>query len=302
MVPASNSGVPHAAANLSRPHMNRTVIDTGGTNRPVRLYGSDDYAAMQRACSVAARTLDFITPHVQVGVTTAELDRLIETFMRDHKAVPATLGYKGYPASSCISINEVVNHGIPSDKRRLREGDTLNIDVTAILDGWYGDTSRMYQVGEKIPVKRALLTERTYEAMWAGIKAVRPGATMGDIGAAIQKVAEENRKGRSFSVVRDFVGHGVGRDFHEPPEVRHYGKAGEGLVLEPGMIFTIEPMINAGTWQVKILDDGWTTVTRDREPSAQFEHTIGVTEDGCEVFTLSPAGLEKPPYTLASAA
>ncbi|SNB69857.1 methionyl aminopeptidase [Arboricoccus pini] len=276
--------------------MKRTVIDTGGTNRPVHLYEPADFAAAHRAGNLAARTLDFITAHVREGISTAELDRLIDTFMRDHGGVPATLGYKGYPASSCISINEVVNHGIPSEKRRLREGDTLNIDVTVILDGWYGDTSRMFHVGSKIPVKRALLTERTFESMWAGINAVRPGATMGDIGAAIQAVAEENRKGRSFSVVRDFVGHGVGREFHEPPEVRHYGKPGQGLVLEPGMIFTIEPMINAGTWQVRILDDGWTTVTKDREPSAQFEHMLGVTEEGYEIFTLSPAGFDKPPY------
>jgi methionyl aminopeptidase len=282
--------------------MKRTVIDTGGTNRPVRLYEASDFAAMHEAGGLAARTLDFITSYVKEGVATAELDRQIDTFIRDHGAVAATLGYKGYPASSCISINEVVNHGIPSEKRRLREGDILNIDVTVILNGWYGDTSRMYYVGQKIPVKRTLLTERTFECMWAGIKMVRPGATMGDIGAAIQKVAEENRKGRSFSVVRDFVGHGVGREFHEPPEVRHYGKEGEGLVLEPGMIFTIEPMINAGTWQVRILDDGWTTVTKDREPSAQFEHTIGVTEEGCEIFTLSRAGLDKPPHTAPSSA
>jgi methionyl aminopeptidase len=214
--------------------------------------------------------------------------------MRDHGGVPATLGYRGYSKSSCISVNHVVNHGIPSDDKRLKEGDIANIDVTVILDGWYGDTSRMFELGERVPVKAAKLVEVTFEAMWAGIRAVRPGATLGDVGHAIQTVAEAQR----FSVVRDFVGHGLGRVFHAPPEVKHYGRKGEGLELRPGMLFTIEPMINAGRPEVKILADGWTTVTRDRSLSAQFEHTVGVTEDGVEVFTRSPRGFEKPPYPL----
>jgi methionyl aminopeptidase len=290
--------------------MKRTVIDIGGTNRPVRLYGREDFAAMHRAGQLAAATLDFITPHVRPGVTTGELDRLIDGFMREHGGISATLGYRGYPKSSCISINHVVNHGIPSDERRLKDGDIVNIDVTVILDGWYGDTSRMFYIGRKVPVKARLLVERTFEAMWAGIRAVRPGVTLGEIGRSIQAVAEESRHGRSFSVVRDFVGHGLGREFHEPPEVKHYQemvpvdpkdptgprKPKPTLVLEPGMVFTIEPMINAGSHEVKILDDGWTTVTKDREPSAQFEHMVGVTEEGCEIFTRSPKGYEKPPY------
>ncbi|MDF1585006.1 type I methionyl aminopeptidase [Marinimicrococcus flavescens] len=276
--------------------MNDVIIDQAGTGKAVPLYGPEGFEGMRRAGRLAALTLDFITPHVRPGVSTGELDRLIEQFMREHDGVPATLGYRGYPKSSCISINHVVNHGIPDEKKRLKEGDIVNIDVTVILDGWYGDTSRMYWVGKKVPVKARLLCERTFESLWAGIRAARPGATLGDVGHAIQQVAEERRNGVAFSVVRDFVGHGIGRLFHDAPEVKHYGRPGEGLVLAPGMIFTIEPMINAGTWEVKILDDGWTTVTKDREPSAQFEHTIGITGEGCEIFTLSPAGLEKPPY------
>jgi methionyl aminopeptidase len=245
-------------------------------------------------------------------VSTGALDRAIEAFMRAHGAVPATLGYRGYPKASCISVNHVVNHGIPSDEKKLARGDMLNIDVTVILDGWYGDTSRMFVAGplDSIPVKARLLLDRTYEAMWAGIEAVRPGVQLGEVGGAIQRVAEESRNGVRFSVVRDFVGHGVGREFHEPPEVRHYRemepvdpaeprgarRPKPTVVLEPGMIFTIEPMINAGRAEVKILKDGWTTVTRDRSPSAQFEHTVGVTETGVEVFTRSPKGYEKPPY------
>jgi methionyl aminopeptidase len=260
--------------------------------RPVPIHGPEGYAAMRRAGRLAAATLDHVTPFVRPGVSTAELDRRIDEFMRAHGGIPATLGYKGYPRSCCISVNHVVNHGIPSEDKRLVAGDIANIDVTVILDGWHGDTSRMFVVGERTSVKAQRLVDVTFEAMWAGIRAVRPGATLGDVGHAIQSVAEAAR----FSVVRDFVGHGVGRNFHEPPEVRHFGRPGEGLVLRPGMIFTIEPMINAGRHEVKILSDGWTTVTRDREPSAQFEHTVGVTEHGHEVFTLSPQGRHKPPY------
>ena len=268
------------------------ILDKEGTKKPVPLHGPEAFAAMRRAGRLAAATLDFVTPFVVQGVSTGELDRRIDGFMRDHGAVPATLGYRGYPKSCCISVNHVVNHGIPSDDKRLRDGDIANIDVTCILDGWYGDTSRMYVIGDRVPVKAQKLIEITFEAMWAGIGVVRPGATLGDVGHAIQTIAERNR----CSVVRDFVGHGLGRVFHDSPEVKHYGNPGEGLVLRPGMLFTIEPMINAGRHEVKILGDGWTTVTRDRSLSAQFEHTVGVTEDGVEVFTLSPLGYDKPPY------
>ena len=211
--------------------------------------------------------------------------------MRDHNSVPAPLGYRGYPKATCISVNHVVCHGIPSEKQ-LEEGDIVNIDITAILDGWYGDTSRMYLVGQHIPVKGRRLVDVTYEAMLRGIAAARPGATLGDIGYAIQSYVESER----FSVVRDFCGHGVGKIFHCPPSVLHYGKRGQGTELKPGMIFTIEPMVNAGHYDVKILSDGWTAVTRDRSLSAQFEHSIGITEAGHEIFTLSPAGFTKPPY------
>ena len=268
------------------------AADRDAANRKVPVHSADDYVGMRAAGRLAALTLDHVTPFVRPGVSTAELDRIIDGFMRQHGGIPATLGYKGYPKSCCISINHVVNHGIPSEDKRLVAGDIANIDVTVVLDGWHGDTSRMYVVGDRTTVKAQRLVDVTFEAMWAGIRAVRPGATLGDVGHAIQKVAEASR----FSVVRDFVGHGLGRAFHEAPEVRHFGRPGDGLVLRPGMFFTIEPMINAGRHEVKILKDGWTTVTRDREPSAQFEHSVAVTEDGVEVFTLSPAGLDRPPY------
>ncbi len=270
------------------------IIDKDGTRRLVPLHGPEAFAAMRAAGRLAAETLDFVTPFVRGGVSTGELDRRIADFVQAHHATSATLGYRGYPKSCCISVNHVVNHGIPSDDKRLHDGDIVNIDVTVVLDGWYGDTSRMFIVGDKASVKAQKLVDVTFEAMWAGIRAVRPGATLGDVGHAIQRIAEGNR----FSVVRDFVGHGLGRVFHDAPEVKHYGNPGEGLRLQPGMLFTIEPMINAGRPEVKILGDGWTTVTRDRSLSAQFEHTVGVTEDGVEVFTLSPKGYERPPYPL----
>jgi methionyl aminopeptidase len=256
----------------------------------IPIHGTEGFDGMRNAGRLAAATLDFITPHVLPGASTGELDKLIETFMRDHGAVPATLGYKGYPASSCISLNHVVCHGIPGDKR-LRNGDILNIDVTVILDGWHGDTSRMFFAGDKVPVKARQLVETTYEAMMKGIEAVRPGATLGDIGHAIQSHAEPR-----FTMVEDFCGHGLGRVFHTPPSVLHYGEPGTGVVLREGMFFTIEPMVNAGRKDVKILADGWTAVTRDKSLSAQFEHSIGVTSDGVEIFTLSPAGYTQPPY------
>ncbi len=265
-------------------------------NRPIKIHSPDDFEGMRRAGRLAAATLDYITQFVRPGVMTEELDTLIEQYMRDHGGIPATLGYKGYSKSSCISINHVVCHGIPGVKR-LAEGDIANIDVTVILDGWYGDTSRMYIVGSG-SVKAKKLVDVTYEAMMRGIAAVRPGATLGDIGHAIQTYAEANR----FSVVRDFCGHGLGRVFHDAPSVLHYGQPGRGAVLKEGMFFTIEPMINAGRYEVKVLADGWTAVTRDKSLSAQFEHSIGVTKDGCEIFTLSPAGMNKPPYELAEKA
>ncbi len=249
------------------------------------------FAAMHKAGQLAAAILDRITPYVVPGVTTGALDARLEKDIRDNGAIPATIGYRGYQKASCISVNHVVCHGIPGDKK-LEEGDIVNIDITVIVDGWYGDTSRMYLVGEKISAKARRLVEVTYEAMMKGIAEVRAGATLGDVGAAIQEHAEKNR----FSVVRDFCGHGIGQVFHCEPQVLHYGVRGEGIVLEEGMVFTIEPMINAGTWQVKILNDGWTAVTRDRQLSAQFEHQVGVTATGCEIFTLSPAGFTQPPY------
>jgi len=256
----------------------------------IKLHGPEEFEGMRRAGRLAAETLDFITPHVQPGVTTGELDRLCHDFIIDHGAVPAPLGYRGFPKSICTSLNHVVCHGIPGDKR-LREGDVMNIDVTVILEGWHGDTSRMYFVGE-VGVRARKLCETTYEAMMRGIRAARPGATLGDIGHAIQSYAEAQR----YSVVRDFCGHGLGRIFHDAPNILHYGEPGTGTVLRPGMFFTVEPMVNAGKWQVKMLSDGWTAVTKDRSLSAQFEHSVGVTEDGVEIFTASPAGLDQPPY------
>ena len=256
------------------------------------IHGPDALAAMRRAGRLAAEVLDYITPYVAVpGVVTEHLDNLCEAFIRDHGSIPAPLGYRGYPKATCISVNHVVCHGIPGEKR-LEDGDIVNIDVTVILNGWHGDTSRMYYVGDNVSVKARRLVEVTYQSMMLGIAAVKPGGTLGDVGHAIQAFVERQR----FSVVRDFCGHGVGRVFHAAPSVLHYGKPGRGVRLEPGMIFTIEPMVNAGHYDVKILADGWTAVTRDRSLSAQFEHCVAVTETGVEILTLSPAGLTKPPY------
>jgi methionyl aminopeptidase len=260
----------------------------GGEARRITIHSPEDFAGMRRAGRLAAETLDMIAAHVRPGVSTGEIDRLCHDFMVAHGAVPATLGYRGYTKSCCTSVNHVVCHGIPGE-RILAEGDIVNIDVTVILDGWYGDTSRMFVAGEP-STKARLLMDVTYEAMMKGIAAIRPGATLGDVGHAIQSHVERHR----FSVVRDFCGHGIGRNFHEPPNVLHYGRPGEGPRLRPGMFFTVEPMVNAGRPEVKILDDGWTAVTRDRSLSAQYEHMIGVTERGAEIFTLSPAGLHRP--------
>jgi methionyl aminopeptidase len=259
-------------------------------NGVIKLHGLDDFDGMRRAGRLAAEVLDALVPHVVPGVTTAELDRLTRDHMLGAGAVPATLGYRGYTHSSCISINHVVCHGIPSDKP-LKDGDIVNIDVTPILDGWHGDSSRMYLVGD-VSMKARRLVDVTYECLMIGLEQARPGNHLGDISAAIQHHAEKQR----YSVVRDFCGHGLGRLFHDSPEVVHAGRSGTGPELKPGMFFTVEPMINIGRADCKILEDGWTAVTRDRSLSAQFEHSIGITEAGCEIFTKSPAGLDKPPY------
>ncbi|EEQ96002.1 methionine aminopeptidase, type I [Brucella intermedia LMG 3301] len=244
---------------------------------------------MRTVCNLTARCLDALNDIVKPGVTTNEIDRFVFEFGMDHGAFPATLNYRGYTKSTCTSINHVVCHGIPNDKP-LREGDIVNIDVTYLLDGWHGDSSRMYAVGE---IKRAAerLLEVTYESLLRGIAAVKPGAKTGAIGAAIQTYAE----GERCSVVRDFCGHGVGQLFHDAPNILHYGTPNEGVEIKEGMIFTIEPMINLGKPHVKVLADGWTAVTRDRSLTAQYEHTVGVTKDGCEIFTLSPANVFGPP-------
>ena len=260
----------------------------------IRLHGPEAFAGMRRAGQLAAEALDMLVPWVKPGVSTEKLDNLVLEFALDHGAIPAPLNYRGFPKSICTSVNHVVCHGIPSSKP-LREGDILNIDVTLIVDGWHGDTSRMYAVGQ-INRRAERLIDVTYEALMRGIRAVKPGNTTGDIGRAIQDYAESER----CSVVRDFCGHGLGRLFHDRPNILHYySDDGDKPELRPGMLFTIEPMINLGRNAVKVLGDGWTAVTRDRELSAQFEHTVGVTHDGCEVFTDSPKGLHKPPYTIA---
>ncbi|MVA82590.1 type I methionyl aminopeptidase [Agrobacterium vitis] len=254
----------------------------------IRLYGADAFEAMRKACQVTARCLDALAPMVKPGVTTNEIDRFVFDFGMDNGVLPATLNYRGYRHSVCTSINHVVCHGIP-DEKPLREGDIVNIDVTYVVDGWHGDSSRMYPVGE---IKRAAerLLEVTHECLMRGIEVVRPGARTGAIGAAIQSFAEAQR----CSVVRDFCGHGVGQLFHDSPNILHYGRPDEGPEMREGMIFTIEPMINLGKPHVKVLADGWTAVTRDRSLTAQYEHTVGVTSSGCEIFTLSPAGLDRP--------
>jgi methionyl aminopeptidase len=256
----------------------------------VRRHGPEAFAGMRKAGQLAAAALDMLTEHVKPGVTTEELDERVLAFALDNNAYPAPLNYRGFPKAICTSINHVVCHGIPGPKP-LRDGDIVNIDVTLIVDGWHGDTSRMYPVGH-IARRAERLIAVTFEALRRGIAEVRPGNTTGHIGAAIQAYAEAER----CSIVRDFCGHGLGRVFHDRPNILHYGEAGEGVVLEPGMLFTIEPMINLGRPHVKVLPDGWTAVTRDRELSAQFEHSVGVTETGCEVFTHSPAGLDYPRF------
>ncbi|OCC01070.1 type I methionyl aminopeptidase [Labrys sp. WJW] len=263
-------------------------------NGQIKIHGPEAFAGMRAAGRLAAQGLDLMVDVVKPGVTTNQLDRMLFEFAMDNKAYPATLFYRGYRKSSCISLNHVVCHGIPDDKP-LQDGVILNIDYTVVLDGWHGDSSRMYAAGD-IARRAERLMEVTYEAMMRGINVIKPGATTGDIGYAIQSYAEAER----CSVVRDFCGHGLGRLFHDEPNILHYGRRGEGVVLKPGMFFTVEPMINLGRPDVKVLNDGWTAVTRDRSLSAQFEHSVGVTETGVEIFTLSPAELNQPPYAKAA--
>ena len=274
--------------------MTDTILDRDdsviGHHGNIKLHGPEGYAGMRAAGRCAAEILDALVPHVVPGVTTGQLDEIVFAEMRARGAVPATLGYRGYTKSCCTSINHVVCHGIPGE-RALKDGDIVNIDVTPILDGWHGDTSRMYLVGD-VPLKARKLVDVTYECLMLGIEQARPGNHLGDVANAIQHHAEAHR----YSVVRDFCGHGLGRLFHDSPEVIHAGRPGTGPELRPGMFFTIEPMINVGRADVKLLDDGWTAVTRDRSLSAQFEHSVGITEDGCEIFTNSPTGLDHPPY------
>jgi methionyl aminopeptidase len=259
------------------------------TANHIKVHGPEGFEGMRKAGRLAAECLDMLIPHVQPGVSTGYLDDLAREFIMDHGALPACLGYKGYTKTVCISPNHVVCHGIPGD-RLLREGDVANIDVTVIVEGgWHGDTSRMYGVGEVSPRARRLC-DITHEAMMRGIAQIKPGARFGDIGFAIQSYVEAQRA----SVVRDFCGHGVGQVFHDNPNVLHFGRRGEGEILQPGMFFTVEPMVNLGKPQVKVLSDGWTAVTRDKSLSAQYEHSVGVTEDGVELFTKSPTGQDKP--------
>lgn len=248
------------------------------------IHNASDFDGMRKAGRLASQLLDYITPFVKAGITTDEINTLCHAWTIEHGAIPAPLGYAPYghipfPKSICTSVNHVVCHGIPSDKR-LVTGDIINIDVTLIVDGWHGDTSRMFSIG-KVPLRAEKLINVTYECLMRAIDLVKPGATLGDIGHVIQSHAEK----QGFSVVRDFCGHGLGRSFHSAPSIVHYGKPGEGIALKEGMFFTIEPMINAGKYNVKMLDDGWTAVTRDRSLSAQFEHTLGVTASGVEIFT-----------------
>jgi methionyl aminopeptidase len=264
------------------------ILPRDGT---IKLHGPAGFDGMRKAGRLAAEILDALVPLVRPGVTTAAIDDVVRQMTLDGGAVPATLGYRGYTHSCCISINHVVCHGIPSEGRVLKDGDIVNIDVTPLLTGWHGDSSRMYLVGD-VPLKARRLVEVTYECLMLGIEKAKPGARLGDIGAAIQAHAERQR----YGVVREFCGHGLGRLFHDSPEVIHAAVAGTGPELRPGMFFTIEPMINLGKAAVKILEDGWTAVTRDRSLSAQFEHSIGITETGHEIFTASEAGLHCPPY------
>ena len=260
----------------------------------VKIYNEQDFEGLRKAGRLAAEVLDYITEFVVPGVSTLKLNDLCHDFIVEHHAIPACLNYEGFPKSICTSVNHVICHGIPSEKKILHEGDIINIDVTVILDGYYGDTSRMYYAGEPT-IKGRKLTEVCYQSLMVGIDQVKIGARIGDIGYAIQKFVEPH----GFSVVREYCGHGTGTTFHEEPQVPHFGRKGEGELIREGMVFTIEPMINAGDWRsITSKIDGWTTTTRDKSLSAQFEHTMGVTKDGVEIFTLSPKGYTLPPYDL----
>ena len=251
---------------------------------------SEKFEKMKIAGNLAARTLDMLTDNIKVGISTSYIDKLGYEFIRDNNGYSAPLFYRGFKKSLCTSLNHVVCHGIPSD-RILDEGDIVNVDVTAIVNEHYGDTSRMFCIG-KTPVKANNLIDSTYESMMRAIKILKPGLKLGDIGHEIQSYVE----GKGFSVVKDFCGHGISTVFHEPPNILHYGEKNTGIELNPGMTFTIEPMINVGKYDIKVLDDGWTAVTKDKSLSAQFEHTIGITENGYEIFTESVKGYTKPPY------
>lgn len=264
-----------------------SVITRDGT---IKLHGPEGFEGMRKAGRLAAEVLDGLVPHVVPGVTTGEIDDIVRQHMLSEGGIPATLGYRGFTHSCCTSINHVICHGIPGDKK-LKSGDIVNIDVTVIIDGWHGDTSRMFLVGD-VPIKARKLVDVTYECLMLGIEQAKPGNHLGDIGHAIQSYAQQYR----YGVVREFCGHGLGQIFHDEPEVVHLGVPGTGPELKPGMFFTIEPMINIGKAAGKILNDGWTAVTRDKSLSAQFEHSIGITETGCEIFTKSPTGLDNPPY------
>ena len=256
----------------------------------MHLKNQEEIEQMRVAGRLAAEVLEMITAYVKPGVSTEQLDRIChDHIVNVQGAIPANVGYRGYPRTLCTSVNNVICHGIPGPSKILKEGDIVNIDVTVIKDGWHGDTSRMYYVGTPSVMARRLV-EVTFEAMWRGIRAVKPGATLGDVGHAIQSHAEAER----FSVVREYCGHGIGKVYHDDPQVLHYGRPGEGLVLQPGMTFTIEPMINEGTRHAKLLPDGWTVVTKDRKLSAQWEHMVAVTADGVDVLTLA-AGQQPPP-------
>ena len=250
----------------------------------------EKFEKMKIAGNLASKTLDMLTDEIKAGVSTNKIDKLGYEYIRDNGGYSAPLFYRGFPKSLCTSLNHVICHGIPSE-RILDEGDILNVDVTTIVDGYYGDTSRMYSIG-KISVKAQNLIDATYESLMKSIKILKPGLKLGDIGHEIQTYVEA----KGFSVVRDFCGHGIGDNFHEPPNILHYGKKNTGVELKPGMTFTIEPMINSGKYEVKILDDGWTAVSKDKSLSAQFEHTVGIKDNGYEIFTESVNGYVKPPY------
>ena len=278
--------------------MNTTYVDAEKEipkkSKAIKLYRKEDFVNMRAAGQVTAKCLDSLVDLIKPGVSTKEIDEYIFDFGVQHHAIPATLGYRGYGFSSCTSINEVVCHGIPSE-RKLENGDIINVDITFILDGWHGDSSRMYGVGE-IKRKAQKLIDTTYESLILGIQKAKPGNTTGDIGSTIQKHVERHR----FSIVREFCGHGIGRLFHENPNILHFGQRKSGDVLKPGMIFTIEPMVNFGKAGIRVRSDNWTAETQDGSLSAQFEHTVGITESGCEIFTKSPQKLDKPPLMNAN--